>query len=601
MGKGALMRRGDNFEPWWVNSRRGRGPARHRAIFTAIGTWLTATFGAFIAGVIGNLAVGAALIGVSSLLSAKKPQTSTPQAQAINNEAARARVRGYGNAKLGGQRAFWDSRDGTLFQIVMAHHGEISAFVQFYVGDLNVSRDSNGYVNSAPFNGQVLIQTANGSTDQPAYPGMMALWPGIWTAQHQLRGIASWFVRFYSPNPDRFQLVFPDGYNTPVTCVCSLSKVWDPRTPGQFYNDPTTWAWRDNSSLCIMDYLTHKDGFNLSIDDVDVPSFVAFADICDEPVALASGGTQPRYRLWGIYSLEDDPDDVLAKMRATCDGEFYQTPAGKIGIRGGKWAAPTVTISDQDILGHSMEQGSNKFSAFNQLKIIYTSAQHGFQRMEAPAWNNLADQFERGVLTSELTLDLVPSGPQARRLAKIHEGKSNPKWKGTIAANLSALDALGERVIRVQISELSIDDAFFVAGFSIRPDLSGVEISVISISEQSYLWDAETEELDDAPIPQDTTPDLSLPVPGSLALTEPSARVVRATVASPNRDGIVLQAQIRAGAGSLWQEMQVDPGTPLQAQFGPVAAGTYQVRARWRGQQNTAGEWTSPLAQIVIA
>lgn len=594
------MDRGDNFEPWWINSRRGRSGARHRAVFTAIGTWLTATFGAVLAGVITNIAVGAALLGISTLLTAKGPQTSTPQAQATQNQATGPRIRGYGNAKLGGTRAFWDSRDGTLFQIIMAHHGEISAFNQFYIGDINVARDGLGYVNSAPFNGQVLIQTATGATDQAAYSGMTALWPGVWTAEHRLRGIASWFVRFYSPSPERFQLVFPDGYNTPVTCVCSLSKIWDPRDPTQSQSDATTWAWRDNASLCIMDYLTHKDGYNLSINDIDIPSFTAFADVCDEPVALAAGGAQPRYRLWGVYSLSDEPQDVLRKMQATCDAEFYQTAEGKIAIRGGKWEAPTVTITERDILGHSMEQGNNKFSAFNQLKIIYTSAQHGFQRMEATAWNNLADQFERGILPTELDLDLVPTGPQARRLAKIHIGKSNPEWKGTIVANLSALNALGERTVRVVLPELQIDDAFFVAGFSIRPDLSGVEISVISISEESYLWDAETEELADAPIPQDTTPDLTLPVPLSLTLSEPIADVVRATVASPGRDDIELQVQIRAGAGSLWQEMQVDPDTPLQAEFGPVVAGTYQVRARWRGQQNTAGEWTSPLAEIVI-
>lgn len=578
------------------------------AVFTYLTTWATIALGNLglsiaAAGVVANIAVGAALIGISSLAGSAfstRPTTGTTQAQATINQSTGPRIRGYGRALLGGTRAFWDSRDGVLFQIVMAHHGEITAFDQFYVGDLNVARDGSGYVNAAPFNGLVLIQTAFGAEDQAAYPGMTALWPGLWTSDHRLRGIASWFVRFYSPSPDQFQVVFPDGYNTPVTCVCSLSKIYDPREVGQSYEDKSTWEWSDNASLCIMDYLTHVDGYNRSIDDIDIDSFAAFADVCDELVPLAAGGTQKRYRLWGIYSLTDDPQDVLRKMQATCDAEFYQTAEGKIAIRGGKWDAPTVTITEADILGHSMEQGNNRFAAFNELKILYTSALHKFQTMEATPWNNLEDQAERGVLSSQLDLDMVPSGPQARRLAKIHIAKSNPEWKGTIAANLSALNALGERTVRIVLPELGIDDAFFVAGFSIRPDLTGVEISVMSISEASYTWDAATEELEDAPIPQDTTPDLTLPVPEGLVLDEPSAGVITATVDAPTRDDLELQAQIRAGAGSLWQEMQVDPSTPLVGEFSPAAAGTYDVRVRWRGQQSTAGDWSSPLVSITI-
>src|SRR5690606_18435749 len=111
-------------------------------------------------------------------------------------------------------------------------------------------------------------------------------------------------------------------------------------------------------------------------------SFAAFADLCDEAVPLAEGGTEKRYRLWGIYQLTDEPDAVIQRMRRTCAAEFYQTPEGKIGIRGGKWEPPTVTIGEKHILGHSLEQGNNRFSAFNELKLTYTSPEHDYQSME---------------------------------------------------------------------------------------------------------------------------------------------------------------------------------------------------------------------------
>lgn len=82
-------------------------------------------------------------------------------------------------------------------------------------------------------------------------------------------------------------------------------------------------------------------------------------------------------------------------MRAACDAEFYQTAEGQIAIRGEAWAAPTVTIREDDILGHSMELGNNRFTAFNEVKILYTSPLHDYQTMEATPWENLGDQAER--------------------------------------------------------------------------------------------------------------------------------------------------------------------------------------------------------------
>lgn len=574
------------------------------AIFTAIAGYIsTALIGLgltpIIAGAVANLAIGAALLGVSALLTPSTGQrqtTSTPQAQSTINQSTGSRIRGYGRAKLGGTRAFWDSVNGVLCQIIMGHHGRIDAFEQFYLGDAAVQIIGNEVV-TEPYNGAVRISAHLGTDDQAAEPDMLANWPGIWTADHRLRGIAYWYAAFRSPPSDSYQRIFPEGYNTSVRCVCRLSRVWDPRQSGQSHSNPATWEWSDNAGLCILDYLTHPDGYNRSLDDVDVASFIAFANLSDEGVLRADGQIEKRYRLWGIYALTDEPQDVLSKMRATCDAEFYQTAEGKIAIRGGRWQAPTVTIREDDILGHSMEQGNNRFSAFNELKIIYTSPLHDYQATEAESWEDLVDQADRGVLSSSLTLDMVPSASQARRLAKIHIAKSNPAWKGTVVANLSALNALGERTIRLVLPELDIDDAFFVAGFSIRPELTGVELTVISISEASYIWTT-AEEGQSPPIPEDTRPDITFPVPTGLLLSKTSGRITL-TVDDPGRDDLDLQAQYRLGAGAIWQEMQVNPAG-ISGITPSLANGTYQVRARWRGPLETAGNWSSPLAEITL-
>jgi len=575
--------------------------AAPRAIFTAIGAWLTVTFGAFLAGVIGNIALGVALLGVSALLGPKPQQSSnTPQAQFNVNQTAGPRLRGYGRAMLGGTRAFDDSYSGFLFQIFMAHHGRIDAFERWFIGDREVTLipDSSGNVQENPFFRHVQLFSNLGDGDTTLRDVMIRNWPGLWTTEHRLFGIAHFLAVFTSPDPDYLQAIFPQGHETPMRALARLSPVWDPRDPAQDANDEATWTWSDTAALCILDYLRHPDGYRLTVEDIDVSSFVAKAAIDEQAVPRADGSFEKRYRLWGVYSLLDDPQDVLAKMRATSDAELYQTAAGKIAIRGGVWEAPTVTIAERDVLAHSMEQGNNMFAAFNELTILYTSPEHDFQTTEATPWVDLADQALRGVMASDLLLDMVPSPSQARRLAKIHRAKSNPDWKGTINTNLAGLRAMGERSIRLPLSELEIDDAFLIAGLSTQGDLSSVELGLISIGEKAYAWDPATEESDAPPAAQDTRPNLEYPVPQNVELSQAGA-VITVAVDASDDPALVLEAEIRAGAGSLWQPMVTQPDH-ISAKFSPAVPTTsYQVRARWAGPEETVGPWTTPLADIV--
>lgn len=542
-----------------------------------------------------NIVMGAAFLGLVSLAgAAMTPTMKTPQAQAVINQSTGPRVRGYGRALLGGTRAFWDSKGGNLFQVVMMHHGEIDYIEHFRIGDRIVSLDGEGLVTTKPWgreagSSRVRIRSHSGTPNQTADAFMVSNWSGIWTSNHRLRGIAYFVTRFSSPDAEDFQKIFPEGYNTPVRALCRLSRVWDPR------NDNTVWS--DNSALCILDYLTHPDGYRLTRDDVDLNSFALFANLCDEAVPLAAGGTEKRYRLWGVYQLTDEPHAVLRKMLNTCDGEIYENAEGKIAIRGGKWEAPTVTLSAEGNLGHSMEQGNNRFSAFNELKILYTSPQHGYQTMEATAWIDLADQADRGPIVADLDLDFVPSPTQARRLAKIHQAKANPRWKGKLQHNAYGLNALGERTVRAILPELEIDGAFFIAGIRPAPDLTGVEIDVMSIEQSAYDWST-AEEGENPPVPQDTAPDLEFPIPQNVTLSNPDEGVVLAMVDAPGRDGLTLEAQIRFGAGSNWQAMETE--TETMARATGLEAGAYQVRARWRGAQEVAGDWSFPLAEITV-
>lgn len=549
----------------------------------------------------GSLIAGGAAAVASRVLS-PKPRLSSPNGnyQAVINQAAAPRVRGYGRAKLGGPRAFFDSKKGKLYQIVLLHTGEVAGFHRIWVGDVAVTRDSEGLVENEEFlagggNHMVRVLTRTGTDDQTPYNVMLGAWPEVWSADHKINGIATMCAVFESPKLEYFQKVFPDGHNTQVRAELDLTKVYDPRT--------MTIAWSDNAALCIADYLVSDDGMpNIGFDDIDWDSFGAFADVCDQPTGKKGGGTEPRYRLWGVYSLQDEPKGVLERMAQTCDAELYLTPEGKIGVRGGVWTEPTVTIEDSIVTGYEgFEQGSGRFVAFNELKIIYTDPEQDYQPTEAEPWIDHEDQADRGQIVSPFDVDMVPSASQARRLAKIHSAKENPRWRGTVQTDLRGLAAVGERIVRIVLPELGIDGSFFIKGWSLASDMSGLTFDVISLSEDAYLWDAEAEEGQTSPPPADTSPDTTLPIPEfddyvvelrDFTAGTSAPVIIAAFLPEPDRDDLTLQAQIRLSPDGPWEGMSIDDLTAIS---GPVVEDEdYDIRARWQTPSNAASEWSDP-------
>jgi hypothetical protein len=581
------------------------------AIASAIGAFAVASFalpatilGISTSALIGGVVVTGALYGLQLALTPGRPrtrpmQTPAQQYQAVVNQSVGPRMRGYGRLKIGGTRAFFDSKDGVLYQIIMIHSGRIAAFEEVWLGDRQVSLDGFGNVLESPWSGYVNMVLLPGAADQAAWPALVSAFPGVWTTDHRLRGVACIAAFFSSPPNDRYLEVFPEGYNTPLRVVARLSEVLDTRTG--------VTAWSENPAMCIRDYLLHPDGYRLAASDLDEASFIAFANVCDQLVLRASGAFERRYRIAGMYNLNDDPKGVLDRLLMACDGEIYETAEGRIALRGGEWTGATFTLTDRDILSHALEQGNDAFASFNQLRIIYLSPQHDYRSQEATAWNDLADQAVRGLLSEDFTVDMCPSPSQARRLAKIHRAKQNPQWRGTISTNLVGLNARSQRIIRIVLPELGIDQDFRITSHGIRGDLSGCEIGVASMEADAYAWST-AEEGANPPPAQSTSPLGGLPQPTGLlpvverrAITAGAlATVVVATVNTPARVDLRLEAQIKLASASAWEAMSV-AADEYRALSGVLIDGeTYVVRARFRTAAMSSA-WTDEETITVTA
>lgn len=125
------------------------------------------------------------------------------------------------------------------------------------------------------------------------------------------------------------------------------------------FTDDSTWQWSDNPANCYADYLTQIMG--VAYDRIDWMNIVDVAQFCDELVDIppvASPQTQEkRFTCNGVISLGVPHRENLRDILSSCDGRFGYR-GGLWSIRGSTWQAPTLTISDSDVIGDVNVRGS---------------------------------------------------------------------------------------------------------------------------------------------------------------------------------------------------------------------------------------------------
>src|SRR5690606_33360943 len=174
-------------------------------------------------------------------------------------------------------------------------------------------------------------------------PHLVANCPS-WTSDHRLRGIAyaavsaRWDSDLFAQEPN-VEIEF-DG-----------AKVYDPRDNSQDLSDPSTWKFSDNAILCAAHYLRGMpkiDGngnlrrlFGMNSRDarIDWSEIASEANICDETVNLAEGGTQKRYTANGVIFADTEPEEGIRSLLTACAGTRTDM-GGKLSLRAGAARTP---------------------------------------------------------------------------------------------------------------------------------------------------------------------------------------------------------------------------------------------------------------------
>lgn len=552
--------------------------------------------------VVGYTVISGGLLALQQVVEALSPEQKRSDAQITVRQAIPPRRSGHGRDKLGGAIFFLDNAGGVLTRGVVHHAGQISAIREFWLGDVrtSLSAQNGGVVPDAVYRGKVAIEAYPGTETQTASAALLR-YP-YWSAAAQLKGLAYTVV---VATPLRHgDKIFPEGAPD-VRIVADLEACYDPRDPEQDPADPSTWKWSDNAAIVLLAYLHAPSGFGIPFEEIDLDSFAALADVCDEDVPLRVPGpggetSEKRYRSWGTYTHLEERSAVLARYLAACDAELDQDGEGRVTVHGGRWHEPTFTITEDMVLGwEGFEEGSEAYATFNRLKFTYKSVDNDYQPVEGQAWDNTESQARLGEISTERDFGRAPSHGQGRRLAKIAEHRGAPRFRfNGLRLRPIALPAYGAPTVRLVLPSFGIDTTFAVGGGKLTgPYKAEPVLDLYSFGPAAYAW-SPSEEGNAPPRPDETAPD-PLPVPSGITVdvvrygaggqvTGLAARFGADDVAG--REDLSLLGQYRAVGTEIWTDMGGDALAPLAGPLNDGAA--YEAQLAWLSS-TAIGEWSA--------
>src|SRR5688572_28553095 len=181
------------------------------AVTAAVAMGATGAVASFVGGVtlaVTKFAVSAGLSYVAaSLLKGKAPTVPPTAVQQTLNQYIGPRVRHYVTVNVGGIRAFYDSKDGKLYELIVTGHGRIDSVVEHRLNDKPVELDLDGFVTTEKwdFDGEKRVRILHrlGTDAQAHMPELEAEFPE-WDPSHRLLGLNYSLCGYTDVKPEAF-------------------------------------------------------------------------------------------------------------------------------------------------------------------------------------------------------------------------------------------------------------------------------------------------------------------------------------------------------------------------------------------------------------
>lgn len=454
------------------------------------------------------IAVGTTL--ASSLL-AKKPKAPTTSPETIDRLNASIDPRTPRKFVLGTTALATDIRDQEYtdsqtylhrFIVVAAH--KVNAISELWFDDKKAWSASGGV--TSDYSGYLTVTTvlegnAGNAINISARMG----------STRRFTGCAYIYLRYkLTGDGKKTDSPFAQGIPTRMTIRGNGAYVYDPRkdstVPGgsgsHRADDQSTWEWDANGSrnpaLGLLFYLLGwringilSVGRGIPANRLDLESFITAANLCDETVSLAAGGTEPRYRCDGIFSENDSPTTVIDNFKAAMNADLDDV-GGKLRLTvfHNDLADPVADFTDDDMIdGFKWRRTPSLDETFNVVRGSYTDPRDTalYQLVDYPQVEVASlDGIERA---DNFDLPLVQSPSQAQRLAK--QRLQRHLYGGQFETTLNARGWLVQKnsVVTLTFSRLGWTEKLFrVAEMEHRVD-GTCPIVLREENADIYAWD----------------------------------------------------------------------------------------------------------------
>jgi hypothetical protein len=423
----------------------------------------------------------------------------------------------YGRVRKGGTLIFLhrtrnDGKDYLHLIYALAGH-QIEAIEKVYF-DGREAIDVTTDTRASRYADSMIYRTRLGTPDQTAITAPF-LPTDLWTPAHRCRGVPLLYLRLRGEADD-----YPSGLPNVTVLLRGRNEIFDPRT--------STTGYTSNAALCLADYMASiRYGLRLGYGvegGVETAALIAAANICGENVALAQGGTEPRYTVNGVLSTAATRKENIEALLTAMGGQAVYA-GDRWRIYPAAYQTPTVALTPDDIRSISVTTRRSLADNFNAIRGQFVSPENDWQPDDFPPVRSAVYLAEDQIIESwrDLTLPFTTSSSAAQRLAKIELERTRRQQVVQVSGMLSAWRAqVGDTVtltyprwgytakpFEVKKVTLAISDG------ALLPELTFAEVSPLQ-----YDWSASEQQIYAAAPPTDLPDPFVIGAPGAPQVQE---------------------------------------------------------------------------------
>lgn len=446
-------------------------PPRYDPIFTPLFTTaflnlgFSAAASSFLASAATAITTTAITIGIQMLMAPTPPKPEDgkiPKTQAVPY-----RWWGVGRVRVAGAYMLWEARGKKMYTVQAIAGHRIKSVNRYWLHDDPVELtdlDANGtttFDGEERYGGNVSLYSRLGLVPETAYAEIVEGFADeapanrAWTTAHRGDGQASIAMICKAAKDTKQNKRFP--YGAPSASVeADMALCWDFRDPAQSATNPNTWKWTRNSVVILawhqcFNEFGHKRDYRTALLPV-INMWKEEADVCDERVTRASGGSEARYECNGYDTTENDPKVGTNAILATFDGWICERGDGALLVIAGKFREKyVVTLTDADLRGRNIQYDVLPEDEINRLVPKFTYPEIDYATADTDFFEDTGAQLIAGrVLSQDGVYQWCHQWRQARRLGKRDWLRIQERVSGTLDLRLSSINAVYTRWIRLQ-------------------------------------------------------------------------------------------------------------------------------------------------------